>query len=159
MTSWALIQNSLALCRAGSDSDTNSPDSDRLQIQNVMVLSTTMVNAVALQREGPGYQSRAGPGPFFVWRLHLLPRACVGFIRVLPFPPPSKRVGLVSSIQCESKEHATHTEAGVVSNSRHSSQVAAAEEPVGSFLLDGALGGRLVRLASAPEEGALHPAG
>lgn len=37
-------------------------------------------------------------------------------------------------------------------------QVAAAEEPVGSVLLDWAVGGQLPKLASTPEEGALCPA-
>lgn len=37
-------------------------------------------------------------------------------------------------------------------------QVSAAEEPVGSILVDRIVGGRLAELASAAEEGALRPA-
>lgn len=38
-------------------------------------------------------------------------------------------------------------------------QTGAAQEPVGPVLLDRSLGRRVARLASAPEEGAVHPAG
>lgn len=37
-------------------------------------------------------------------------------------------------------------------------QITAAEEPVGSLLLDWTLVGQLAKLASTPEEGAVHPA-
>ena len=44
-----------------------------------------MVSAVASQQEGPGFESR----PFYV-ELACSPRVCVGFLRVLRFPPTSK---------------------------------------------------------------------
>ena len=45
-----------------------------------------------------------------------------------------------------------------VSNICRLLQITAAEEPVGSLLLDRALGGRLAELASTAEEGAVRPA-
>ena len=44
-----------------------------------------VVSAVASQQEGPGFESR----PFCV-ELACSPRVCVGFLRVLRFPPTSK---------------------------------------------------------------------
>ena len=44
-----------------------------------------MVSAVASQQEGPGFESQ----PFCV-ELACSPRVCVGFLRVLRFPPTSK---------------------------------------------------------------------
>ena len=51
----------------------------------------SVVSTVASQQEGPGFASRSFqvvPGPFCV-EFACSPRACVGLLRVLRFPPPS----------------------------------------------------------------------
>jgi len=45
--------------------------------------------------QGPGFNS--GLGSLSVWSLHVLPRVCVGFLRVLRFPPKGVRDFLKSS--------------------------------------------------------------
>ena len=52
-----------------------------------------MVSAVASQQEGPGFESR----PFCV-ELACSPRVCVGFLRVLRFPPTSKDMHSILSL-------------------------------------------------------------
>ena len=48
----------------------------------------SVVSTVAAQYEGPGIESRSA-GPFCV-EFTCSPRACVGFLRVLRFPPTTK---------------------------------------------------------------------